>query len=81
MFDNFINWKYLDLWKVPKNALHNTSEFNKELDSVDIIETPKNECPDCQTISTKMSGGSVIETWNCGNCGRQWMTIKELDND
>lgn len=37
MFVNFVNWKYLDIWRVPVNAFSNTKKFNKELDSISRI--------------------------------------------
>lgn len=34
MFDKFIDWKFLDLWRVPLNTFSTTIGFHKEVDSI-----------------------------------------------
>lgn len=41
MFDNFINWEFLELWKVPINAFSTTLGFHKELDDAKFKDIEK----------------------------------------
>lgn len=82
MFDNFANWKFLDLWKVQKDTFSDKKECSTNSDDhTNVIYSPDNICPSCSSEGCITSGGSMIKFWKCTKCYREWMTITEVKND